>query len=59
MTTLRKRALAPGAMVVLSVIFAVSAATERRWGGVATWAGQATFWVLFLWFSWKRWKQES
>ncbi len=56
---MRKRALAPGAMVVLSVIFAVSAATERRWGGVAAWAGQATFWVLFLWFSWKRWKQES
>ncbi len=46
-------------MVVLSVIFAVAAATERRWGGLAAWAVQATLWVVFLLSNWKRWKQGS
>ncbi len=35
------------------------AATERRWGGLAAWAVQATFWVVFLLSNWKRWKQET
>ena len=46
-------------MVVLTVIFAVAAATEGRWGGLAIWAVQATFWVVFLLSNWKRWKQAS